>query len=27
MKTLTSGEIASYCDVNLRTVIRWIESG
>lgn len=27
MKTLTSGEIAAYCDVNLRTVIRWIESG
>lgn len=27
MRTLTSGEIASYCDVNLRTVIRWIESG
>jgi two-component system response regulator VicR len=27
MKTLSSGEIASYCDVNLRTVIRWIESG
>jgi excisionase family DNA binding protein len=27
MKALTSGEIASYCDVNLRTVIRWIESG
>lgn len=27
MKTLTSGEIASFCDVNLRTVIRWIESG
>ena len=27
MKTLTSGEIAQYCDVNLRTVIRWLESG
>ncbi|MEI8650520.1 helix-turn-helix domain-containing protein [Paraglaciecola sp. Hal342] len=27
MKTLTSGEIAKYCDVNLRTVIRWIDSG
>lgn len=27
MKTLTSGEIAAYCDVNLRTVIRWIDSG
>ncbi|MBU2977276.1 response regulator [Alteromonas sp. C1M14] len=27
MKTLTSGEIATYCDVNLRTVIRWLESG
>ena len=27
MKTLTSGDIAQYCDVNLRTVIRWLESG
>lgn len=27
MKTLTTGEIASFCDVNLRTVIRWIERG
>jgi len=27
MKTLTTGEIASICDVNLRTVIRWIERG
>jgi excisionase family DNA binding protein len=27
VKTLTSGEIAEYCDVNLRTVIRWLESG
>ncbi|WP_166423231.1 response regulator [Paraglaciecola sp. 20A4] len=27
MKTLTSGDIAKYCDVNLRTVIRWIDSG
>lgn len=27
MQTLTSGEIAKYCDVNLRTVIRWLESG
>lgn len=27
MKTLTTGEIATYCDVNLRTVIRWIERG
>ena len=26
-KTLTTGEIARYCDVNLRTVIRWIEEG
>ena len=26
-KTLTTGEIASICDVNLRTVIRWIERG
>ncbi len=24
---LTSGEIAQYCDVTLRTVIRWIEKG
>jgi len=27
MKTLTSGDIAKYCDVNLRTVIRWINNG
>ena len=27
MKTLTTGEIAKLCDVNLRTVIRWIERG
>jgi two-component system response regulator VicR len=27
MKTLTSGEIAGFCDVNLRTVIRWIDKG
>lgn len=27
MQTLTSGEIAKYCDVNLRTVIRWLDSG
>ncbi|EAR61000.1 response regulator [Neptuniibacter caesariensis] len=27
MKTFTTGEIAKYCDVNLRTVIRWIEKG
>lgn len=27
MKTLTTGEIAKICDVNLRTVIRWIERG
>lgn len=26
-KTLTTGEIAEYCDVNFRTVIRWIERG
>lgn len=27
MKTFTTGEIAGFCDVNLRTVIRWIEKG
>lgn len=27
MDTLTTGDIAKYCDVNLRTVIRWIEKG
>ncbi|BBB30402.1 response regulator [Neptunomonas japonica] len=27
MKTLTTGEIAKFCDVNLRTAIRWIERG
>lgn len=27
MKTLTTGEIAKLCDVNLRTVIRWIDRG
>ncbi|RLJ21006.1 response regulator [bacterium endosymbiont of Escarpia laminata] len=27
MRTLTSGEVAKYCGVNLRTVIRWIEKG
>ncbi|GAA0784284.1 response regulator [Marinobacterium sediminicola] len=27
MKTLTTGEIAKMCDVNLRTVIRWIDRG
>lgn len=27
MKTYTTGDIAKYCDVNLRTVIRWIEKG
>jgi two-component system response regulator VicR len=27
MRTLTTGEIAKYCDVNFRTVIRWIEKG
>ena len=26
-KTLSSGDVAKYCDVNLRTVIRWIEKG
>ena len=24
---LTTGEAARYCDVNFRTVIRWIEKG
>lgn len=27
MKTLTTGDIAKLCDVNLRTVIRWIDRG
>ena len=27
VRSLTTGEIAEYCDVNLRTVIRWIEAG
>lgn len=27
MHTLTTGEIAQHCGVNLRTVIRWIEKG
>jgi len=27
MKTLSTGDIAKLCDVNLRTVIRWIERG
>lgn len=27
MKTFTTGEIAKLCDVNLRTVIRWIDRG
>lgn len=27
MKTFSTGEIAKFCDVNLRTVIRWIEKG
>jgi two-component system response regulator VicR len=27
MRTLTTGDIAKYCDVNFRTVIRWIEKG
>jgi len=26
-KNLTTGEVAAYCDVNFRTVIRWIERG
>ena len=26
-KSLTTGEIANYCQVNLRTVIRWIDKG
>jgi excisionase family DNA binding protein len=26
-QTLTTGDIASYCQVNFRTVIRWIERG
>ena len=27
IKTYTTGEIAALCDVNLRTVIRWIDRG
>ena len=27
LKTLTTGDIANYCGVNLRTVIRWIDKG
>lgn len=27
IRSLTSGEVADYCGVNLRTVIRWIEKG
>lgn len=27
MKTFSTGDIAGMCDVNLRTVIRWIERG
>lgn len=27
MKTLSTGDIAQFCDVNVRTVIRWIEKG
>ena len=27
MKTYTTGEIASFCGVNFRTVIRWIDRG
>ena len=26
-RTLTTGEIANYCGVNFRTVIRWIQRG
>ncbi|TNF38926.1 MAG: response regulator, partial [Gammaproteobacteria bacterium] len=26
-KTLTTGDIARYCQVNFRSVIRWIERG
>ena len=26
-RTLTTGEIAQYCGVNFRTVIRWIKRG
>lgn len=26
-KSLTTGDIARYCDVNLRTVIRWLDKG
>jgi len=27
MQTLTTGDIAKYCDVNQRTVIRWLDKG
>ena len=27
VKSLTTGDIAEHCDVNLRTVIRWIDKG
>ncbi|WP_252732022.1 response regulator [Paraglaciecola arctica] len=27
IKSLSTGDIAQYCDVNLRTVIRWIDKG
>lgn len=27
LQSLTTGEIAKYCGVNLRTVIRWLEAG
>ena len=27
MRTLSTGEVAKYCGVNLRTVIRWIDKG
>lgn len=26
-QSLTTGEVASFCDVNFRTVIRWIKRG
>lgn len=26
-RTLTTGAVAKYCEVNLRTVLRWIENG
>lgn len=27
MRTLTTGDIATFCDVNQRTVIRWLDKG